>query len=150
MFCRNCGKQLNDSARFCDSCGSPTGAGSSYNQPGQSRPAGYSQDNTAINVLAYLGILFFLPLVVNPDSKSGRFHANQGLILLIVSILGSIAISIVTAIFMAISVWLAFIPALISGVFGLGILALVIIGMINAGKGEEKPLPLIGGFTIIK
>ena len=97
-----------------------------------------------------MGILFFLPLVVTPESRSGRFHANQGLILLILSILGSIALSIVTALFAAISLWLIFIPTLLSSVFGLGILALVIIGMINAGKGEEKPLPLVGGFTIIK
>lgn len=150
MFCKNCGKQLNDNAKFCDGCGSPTnGTGNSYNQPGQQRPLGDLQENTVINVLAYLGILFFLPLVVNPESKSGRFHANQGLILLIVSIVGSIALSIITTIFMAISIWLAFIPTLLSSVFGLGILALVIIGMINAGKNEEKPLPLIGNFRII-
>jgi uncharacterized membrane protein len=28
-------------------------------------------------------------------------------------------------------------------------LALVIIGMMNASKGEQKPLPIIGKFTII-
>lgn len=151
MFCKNCGKQLGDNARFCDGCGSPTqGAANQYNQQGQPRPSGNSQENTVVNVLAYLGILFFLPLVVTPESRSGRFHANQGLILLILSILGSIALSIVTALFAAISLWLIFIPTLLSSVFGLGILALVIIGMINAGKGEEKPLPLVGGFTIIK
>ncbi|MDD4493446.1 MAG: zinc-ribbon domain-containing protein [Eubacteriales bacterium] len=151
MFCKNCGKQLSDNARFCDGCGSPTqGTGNSVNQQGQSRPSNNTQENTVVNVLAYLGILFFLPLVACPESKSGRFHANQGLILLIVSILGSIALSIVTALFAAISLWLVFIPTLLSSIFGLGILALVIIGMINAGKGEEKPLPLIGSITIIK
>ena len=30
-----------------------------------------------MSILSYLWILFFLPLVVCPGSKFGRFHANQ-------------------------------------------------------------------------
>ena len=40
------------------------------------------QDNKIWGALSYLGILFFLPLVVNGgSSKFGRFHANQAFIL---------------------------------------------------------------------
>ncbi len=58
-------------------------------------------------ILAYL--IFFLPLVVVPDSEAGKFHANQGLLVLLLSI----ALSIV-----------AMIPVLgwIVGIFRLGFL----------------------------
>ena len=42
-----------------------------------------AQDAKIWSVLAYFGILFFLPLVAVPNSAYGKFHANQGLILLI-------------------------------------------------------------------
>lgn len=37
------------------------------------------QSNKVWAVLAYLGILFFLPLVACKDSRFGKFHANQDL-----------------------------------------------------------------------
>lgn len=104
------------------------------------------QTNKIMAMLAYLGILFFLPLVACPDSKFGRFHANQGLILFIIDV----AIGIVCSI-------LAFIPfvgwilsSLIGGLVGLCMLGLLIFGMINTYNGNAKQLPLIGGITIIK
>ena len=42
-----------------------------------------AQDAKIWSVLAYFGILFFLPLVAVPNSAYGKFHASQGLILLI-------------------------------------------------------------------
>ena len=49
------------------------------------------QDNKIWGALSYLGILFFLPLVVNGgSSKFGRFHANQAFILLIADIIGGV------------------------------------------------------------
>lgn len=42
-----------------------------------------AQDAKIWSILAYFGILFFLPLVGVPNSAYGKFHANQGLILLI-------------------------------------------------------------------
>ena len=46
--------------------------------------------NKSVCALSYLSILFFLPLVVCPDSKFGRFHANQALALLITAIFGNV------------------------------------------------------------
>ena len=49
------------------------------------------QDNKIWGALSSLGILFFLPLVVNGgSSKFGRFHANQAFILLIADIIGGV------------------------------------------------------------
>ena len=53
------------------------------------------QDNKIWGALSYLGILFFLPLVVNGGrSKFGRFHANQAFILLIADLIGGVLSSL--------------------------------------------------------
>ena len=44
------------------------------------------ENNKIISGLSYLGILFFLPLVAAPNSRFGKFHANQSLVLLISSV----------------------------------------------------------------
>ena len=95
------------------------------------------QSNKVWAVLAYLGILFFLPLVACKDSRFGQFHANQGFALfltdLVLSIVGKI---------------LGLIPVLgviCNTVIYLIILGLTILGMVNAGTGKAKELPIIGG-----
>jgi len=166
MFCKNCGKEVADGMKFCDGCGSPleqpTNAGQQPDMNGQqpyqsyttnTPPPPYQQNpvganandssNKIIFVLAYLGILFFLPLVVCPNSAVGKFHANQGLLLLLVSIVGQIVFSIITFA----------VPFLyfLSTLFALAILALMIYGMVNAYNDKQVPLPVIGTlFTLIK
>lgn len=51
------------------------------------------EKNKTMAGLAY--ILFFLPLVASPDSPFGRFHANQGLVLLLFALIGSFVLSII-------------------------------------------------------
>ncbi len=96
--------------------------------------------------LAY--ILFFLPLVVCPDSTFARYHANQGLLVLILGVGGSIVLAILGVILALVRLW--FLSSLLSIVFSLAVLALVVIGIINAVNGQAKPLPVIGKITLIK
>lgn len=162
MFCNNCGKEIADDMKFCDGCGRPVGQQPNaapqqpnpYQQtPPNTPPPVYQQDqptmsaedknNKVIFVLSYLGILFFLPLVVCPNSNVGKFHANQGLLLLLASIAGSIVFAILTAI-----VWAL---AFLSTLYSLAMLALMIYGMVNAYNEKTIPLPVIGKlFTLIK
>lgn len=150
MHCTNCGKEITNSAKFCDGCGTPivTEQVNSQGAVEQVPAANEAQENKVVFILSYL--LFFLPLVSCPNSKVGRFHANQGLLLLITSIAGGIVVSILSSIIWAISWRLWAIPSILSWGWSLAILALVIIGMMNANKGLQKPLPIIGKFTIIK
>lgn len=152
MNCTNCGKEITSNAKFCDGCGSPIVSEQVNTQSAvaQATVANAAQENKVIFILAYLGILFFLPLVSCPDSKVGRFHANQGLLLLITSIAGQIVVTILSSIIMAISWRLWMITSLIWWAWAIAIVALAIVGMMNANKGEQKPLPIIGKFTIIK
>jgi uncharacterized membrane protein len=143
MFCNNCGKEAPGQAKFCDGCGAsmPVEQGGS-----QMTVQSDAQDNNVIFMLSYLGILFFLPLVISPNSKAGRFHANQGLVLLITGIAGQIIISILSMILW--KLWL--LMSLVSTLWGLALLVFVILGMINAYKGEQKQLPVIGSVILIK
>jgi len=93
--------------------------------------------NKTMAGLAYL--IFFLPLLACPDSQYGRYHANQGLVLLIVSFAGSFILSIIPIIG-----WL------LLPVFAFVVLVFAIIGLVNGFGGKVKPLPLIGRFTILK
>lgn len=98
--------------------------------------------------LAY--ILFFLPLVACPDSRFGRFHANQGLLILIGAIGGGIALAIISTILGLISYYLLFISTLLYIALYVGLTVLIVMGIINAVNGKAKPLPLIGNIKIIK
>lgn len=94
--------------------------------------------NKTMAILSY--ILFFIPLLTSAkNSKFAIFHANQSLILLIISIAGGIISGLVPVV-----------GTLISTVVSLGVLVLWVMGIINAANGEMKPLPLIGEYKILK
>jgi|AntRauTorckE6833_2_1112554.scaffolds.fasta_scaffold01632_6 uncharacterized membrane protein len=90
--------------------------------------------------LAYLGILFFLPLVTNPESKFGKFHANQGLLLLLTAIILNTVGTIIPIIG-----WFIIIP-----LGNLFTLVLFVMGLVNALGSKMTRLPLIGNYDLIK
>lgn len=98
------------------------------------------EDVKAVSAIAYLGILFFVPMLTNPKSEFAMFHANQGLLLLIAGIIVSVAGSVIP-----ILGWFIVLP--LGSIF---ILVLFIMGLINALNGKMKRLPLIGGFDILR
>ncbi|MFW5893663.1 MAG: DUF4870 domain-containing protein [Verrucomicrobiota bacterium] len=92
------------------------------------------------NVAAAAYVIFFLPLLTNPESRFGKFHANQALLLL----LTCIVINLVGGIIPIIG-WFLIIP--LGMIF---VLVLLVKGIINAVNGKTERLPLIGGYDIIK
>ncbi|HBD62835.1 MAG TPA: hypothetical protein DC038_00205 [Clostridiales bacterium] len=95
------------------------------------------EKNKTMAGLSY--IIFFLPLLACPDSKYGKFHANQALLLLIASVIGNIV--------------LGFIPVIgwmLLPIYAVAILIMGIMGLVNGFGGKVKQLPLIGKYTIIK
>ena len=100
------------------------------------------EGNKLLAAISYIGILFLVPLLAAKDDAFARYHANQGLVLFIANIAAAIAGFI-----------LGFIPVIggiISFIISIALFVLMILGIINALKGEMKPLPLIGGIEIIK
>ncbi len=112
-----------------------------HGQPENNRVPTFDQSDIEANKtmagLAY--ILFFLPLVVSPNSPFGRFHANQGLLLLILGIAGNIILT-----------FLPLINLILWPIFGLFVLVLFVIGLVNGFGGKAKELPLIGSIRLIK
>ena len=166
-FCKNCGSNVPDGATFCSSCGTPveaqSGAQQSVNPQPQQYQASYqqpmnddaadAQSNKAMGVIAYLGFLCIIPLLAAKQSKFAQYHARQGLTLLVFDVAYYIAISIIKAILWNVLPWSLFgIYSMISGLFSLAsifFVVLMIIGIVNAVKGECKELPLIGKIDFI-
>lgn len=121
-----------------------------------------SQDvvkNKVYAILAYLGFLVIIPLIVCKDSRYAKFHTNQGLALFLSGIALSIADFIVGIILgictgLPLVGWIFGIIMLLINVVvsivSIGLFVLMIIGIINACKGEGKELPLIGHFVILQ
>lgn len=175
-FCGKCGTQVNEGVKFCPGCGNAmavTPASEQQAAPVQ-EPAANQNDfsakvaalnntadttanydandiaqNKAMGILAYFGPLCFIPMFAAKDSKFARFHANQGLVLLIACIAWSIAYAILNVIILAISWRLYFISSII-GLVSLVFLVLCVIGILNAANGKAKELPVIGKFKILK
>ncbi len=137
-FCKQCGEQIGD-ARFCQSCGAPADSSQTYtDSPQASAPVNDIEDNKLISILCYLGILLLIPLLVKPESRFVKYHSNQGLVLLLFTmIVGVVGIIPIIG-------WLA---AAVGGIFSF---VCLIMGVINTINGEMKPLPLIGSIEILK
>lgn len=95
------------------------------------------EKNKTMAGLAY--ILFFLPLLCCPDSAYGKFHANQSVVLLLVSLAGHVVLS-----------FIPFIGWALIAIFRLFVLVLFILGIINGLSGRGQTLPIIGQVNIIK
>lgn len=108
------------------------------------------ENNKVMGILAYLGPLVFVPMFAAKDSPFARFHANQGLVLFIAEGAYTILEIILGIIFYAISWTLGSIMGTILGLIWILFVVLAVLGIVNASKGEEKPLPIIGGIKILK
>ena len=109
--------------------------------------------DTSVGIIAYITLIgFIIALVLNNDKKGetrafGAFHLRQSIGLMLTALVLMIGVMIISAILMIISFRLAIsITGIIYPIFYLGILALVIIGIINAANGKKKELPVIGAF----
>ncbi len=158
-ICNNCKAQIPDNSTACPNCGAPqnnTGYGNPI--PANMQGADYSaqfdpndvQSNKVMAVLAYIGLLFLVPLLAAPQSRYARFHTNQGLVLFIFDIAGGIVIGVLSAILIFVPVAGPIIASIISAVIGIGIFVLMILGIVNAATGKAKELPIIGKIKILK
>jgi len=110
------------------------------------------EDDYLIGILAYLTIIgFVISLVLNNDKdgeikKFGAFHLRQALGLHLGSFILYFANALLSAIFFAIGSLFAFIANLLLAVIVLIILGFIVVGVLNAIDGQQKPLPFIGEY----
>ena len=153
--CVKCNAELAEGAKFCPVCGANQAPEAA--QP-QAQPdladkimginntadttADYDkkdiEDNKLMGVLAYIGILFLVPLFAAKDSKFAKFHTNQGILLFIVGVAGAIV------------GLLPIIGWILAPIISLATLALTILGIVNVCQGKAKELPIIGKYKILK
>lgn len=87
-------------------------------------------------VCASAYIFFFIPLIIDRSNKKYIFHANQGLSLLLFSL-----VTIVAGLIIPVIGWFVILPF---GALATGIL--FIIGLVNVLNMKNKELPFIGRF----
>ncbi len=165
-YCVKCGASVDDTSEFCPHCGEkiPQQGNTeeyTYQQQGNAEGQAYQQGeyfdaydvkkNKGMGVVSYLGILVLIPLLAG-DKKSPyvRHHANQGLMLFIISAIVDLLDGEWIWGFRS---WVNFGGNVLSWVLDIANLAcfiLLIVGIVTACKGEKKELPVIGKYKFLK
>jgi len=119
------------------------------------------KDNLVLSILSYLGLLVFIPYFAHNNSKFVKYHATQGMNLLIVwvgytlldNLLGLIKVSKVVVNFGSITgtrlvtpVWVI-LPMTILGII---LFVLSVVGIVYVCQGKAKELPVVGKIKIVK
>ena len=108
------------------------------------------------SVCACTGILFFLPLVSAPNSRYGRYWANQGLLVLFFEILCLIAWAISSALLNLlgaipfIGIVFTVIKFAVAAFLIFLVLFYIVFPMSFAVKGRARDIPYFGMFRFIK
>lgn len=105
-------------------------------------------DNSKIcAALSYIliGIIWYFVDEKMKKNSFAKFHAKQGLVLLILSIIYAVALNVVTTILIMSLIGIILLPI----IFLLSYIPLVftIIGIINAVNNRTKELPIIGKYA---
>lgn len=101
-------------------------------------PNDVSRNKALVIISLIFGILFFLPLVACPDSRYGRFFANQGLLMFLLSAIAGVISRI------------PLIGWIVGGLIGiLGFIGWIIV-IIGAAQGTAARVPIIGYIEIIR
>ncbi|MBU0707971.1 hypothetical protein KKG41_06395 [Patescibacteria group bacterium] len=85
----------------------------------------HSQDDKLFGALSYLWVLSVVMYVIKKDNEYVKFHARQGLVLFIASVI----------------IW--FIP-FFNWLLNIVVLIIVIIGFVKAIAGERWEIPVVG------
>lgn len=197
-YCENCGKQLEDGAKFCTSCGASyknndsettVAENQEESQDVVSQPEptaeeklqqatatidavaqklGNTTDNTSdfnktdieankvLALFSYLGLLVFVPIFAAKHLPYARYHANQGLVLLVGMIIWGVIDGVVTALLRALlgnalGLWGMYsLCGTALNIIYAGFSILAVIGIINVLNGRAKELPIIGKYKLLK
>lgn len=100
-----------------------------------------NDNSKTIAILSYITLIGWIIAFIlhsNDQNKSslGAFHLRQGLGLAILGVCAWVV--------MIILIFIPFIGWLLNTLIWIGLMVLLVIGIINAANGEEKPLPIIG------
>ena len=90
------------------------------------------------DIVAYITWVGLVIAILLGDMKESKFHINQAIVIwlagLVFALIGIIPV----------------VGPIIGGIGGAACLVFAVLGVLSALKGEEKPLPFIGGIQILK
>lgn len=122
----------------------PPPGGGAYLPPPPPSGGPASSDRTIMLVLSYLGILALIPLLTKKDDREVQWHARNGLAFFVAWVVISIAWAIISN-FLPSSLGCAL--SFVSCGISIAGLAVVIIAIMKAVKGERLRLPVISDFA---
>ena len=96
-------------------------------------------------IVAYVYFIGWLIAFLAGDKEGAKFHLNQALVLWVINI----ACSILSLVLGGIPV-VGMIVSIVVFVASIFLFVCWILGLVHAIKEEEKPLPIIGGITLLK
>ncbi len=121
------------------------------------------EQNKVMALLSYLSWLVLIPIFAAPNSKYARFHANQGLILLIAEFALGLVSGIITGVMALIAsiigaalgsatflLGLELLVFLVAGLLNVVSVVFLVLGILNAINGKAKELPIIGKYRLLK
>jgi len=107
-------------------------------------------NDTLMGVLAYLGILFLIPLLAAKDSDFAQFHAKQGMTLFGLEVILYVVQFLLGIMLLAGGFGVFAFVSLILWLVWIGVLVLAIVGIVNVVNKKKEPLPVIGGINLMK
>lgn len=102
-------------------------------------------DKKVTGIVGYLTWIGLVVALCAGDKEGAKFHLNQSLVLWVVELV----LVVVSGVASFIPV-VGLIISLVVGICQLVLAVFWVMGLINAIKEVEKPLPLIGGIQILK
>lgn len=188
--CPKCGKDIKTKAKFCPECGTSLGKKSVKEEKDlkeELKDVGEAlkdsaekildtedstkeftkkdaKDNLGMALLSYLFFLALIPYFLEKDSKFVKYHAKQGMNLLVIWVAywvvrGTLSLIFtvskidcfngfrVSCVTLKSTAWFVSIPL---DILSLGIFALAVIGIVYVAQGKAKELPVINKIKIFK
>ena len=93
----------------------------------------------ATSIVSYITIIGWLIAYFAGDKENAKFYLNQSLVYNIAAIINGWILPLIPVV-----------GAILSTIISIILFVLWIIGLVRACKQQEKPLPIIGGITILK
>ena len=166
MYCKNCGKEVLETEKFCPFCGAALEEKDSFESAKETAKNTFNEfndtdehtvefeeqdiaDNKVLSLFAYLGILILVPVFGAKNSRYAKFHISQGVNLIIADLVVSAVSGILGATLGSVAILGTIINVAIAAL-SLVLVILTIIGIVNAATGKAKELPIIGSWKIVK
>ena len=97
------------------------------------------------DIVGYITPIGFIIALIFGTRQESRFHLNQALVLFIAEVVVEILDRILANIPLV-----NVVAAIVLGAAALALFIIWIMALVSAVKGEEKPMPILGGVQLLK